>query len=144
MKMYLCVVIISLTLLGAASACGSLESMGLSLLEKGTPTPRPAFNLVCEEIDDVKICGSVSEPRPAQNSTVTVFGEYYVEGEGVANLTMETTWRYKTTTTGCNGITDAAGLAQCSRAIGKASPDYQVDVDVEIRGHKVTTWFTPK
>jgi len=109
-----------------------------------TAAPLPGENEVCRDIGNVQICGSVSNATPSQYSTVTVYGRYLVNGAGEAGHTMDTTWHYKTTTSYCSGTTNSNGIAQCSRSIGRASIGYRVNVDVEINGYKVTTWFTPE
>ena len=104
----------------------------------------PGENVVCEQIGNVQLCGSVSNATPPQYSTVTVYGRYLVNGEGQAGHAMIATWHYRTTSPSCEGLTNPDGMAQCSRSIGRASLDYQVNVDIEIDGYEVTTWFTPE
>ena len=108
------------------------------------PPPMPGVNQVCSQIGNAQMCGSVSSVTPAQYTDVTVYGRLLVNGEGQAGQTMTAAWHYKSTTSTCNGITDGDGLAECIRSIGRASQGYQVNVDVEIDGYTVTTWFTPQ
>jgi hypothetical protein len=42
------------------------------------------------------------------------------------------------------GVTGANGIASCTRSIGGATAGFQVNVDVQISGHQVTTWFVPQ
>ena len=111
-----------------------------------TPTPldMPGQNAVCEQIGHVQICGSVSNATPARYSTVTVYGRYLVHAEGQAGHPMTATWHYRTTSPTCEGVTDDNGMAQCSRSIGGATIGYQVNIDIQIDGYEVTTWFTPE
>jgi phosphatidylserine/phosphatidylglycerophosphate/cardiolipin synthase-like enzyme len=111
-----------------------------------TPTPEPidGDNLVCQTWDNVQLCGWVSDGTPPQFSTVTVYGRLLVDGVGQAGQLMETAWHYSSTTSYCDGITGSNGVAQCSRGISGATIGFQVNVDVEIDGYQVTTWFTPE
>lgn len=110
-----------------------------------TPVPPPdGDNVVCQSFGSDQLCGWVSNGTPSQYSTVTVYGRLLTGGVGQADQLMETAWHYRTTTSYCEGTTGSDGIAQCSRSIGGASVGFQVDVDVEIGGHLVTTWFTPE
>lgn len=113
-------------------------------VEPPPPPPMSGANVVCNQIGSTQICASVSSGSPSQYSTVTVYGRLLVNGVGQSGQTMSTTWHYKTTTSTCSGSTNASGMAQCSRSIGRATKGYRVNVDVEIGGHTVTTWFTPQ
>lgn len=110
-----------------------------------TPTIEPPIgnNVRCRLDLDTQICAWVSAGNPPQNSTVTVYGRLLVNSIGQANQPMATTWHYKTTTADCSGTTGANGIAQCSRDIGRATIGYQVNIDVTINNHTITTWFTP-
>jgi len=110
----------------------------------GVPPPMPGKNVVCEEIGNLQICGSVSSATPSQYSLVTVYGRYLVDGAGQSGHAMDATWHYRTVTRDCSGVTGPDGIAECSRGIGGASKGYQLDVDVEINWYTVTTWFTPE
>ncbi len=61
---------------------------------------------------------------------------------------MHTTWKFQTTTTSCDGVTDADGFASCTRAIGDATVGYTVTIDVTFtwQGQTYTdqTSFTPQ
>ena len=109
-----------------------------------TPRPMPGVNVVCTTVGEAEICGSVAKDRPARRSVQTVYGRLTVNGAGQGGLTMNTTWHYKTTVAHCSGTTGSDGVAQCGRNIGGATPGYRVNVDVEIGGYTVTTWFTPR
>jgi hypothetical protein len=60
---------------------------------------------------------------------------------------METTWHYKTTTSGCSGVTDGSGTASCSRDISRATVGYTVGIDVTFtyggQTYTTQTSFTP-
>ena len=61
---------------------------------------------------------TVSNAIPRQNSTVTVSGTLKSAGTPVAGVPMTATWRYKTTTSTCTGVTNAAGTASCTLSGG--------------------------
>jgi competence protein ComEC len=109
-----------------------------------TPPPPVGDNVVCKRSGAAQICGWVSDGSPSQYTTVTVYGRLLINNIGQPNLTMNTTWHYKTTTSYCSGTTDSSGVASCSRYISGASVGYRVNVDVSIGGYTATTWFTPQ
>lgn len=114
-------------------------------LEPTLPDDMPGENIQCHTEGQVELCASVSNANPPQNSSVTVYGRLVIEGAPQAGKPMLTSWYYKTTTSYCDsGITGLGGLASCSRYIGGASTNYQVDIDVMIEGFSVRTWFTPR
>ena len=92
----------------------------------------------------MQLCAWVFNRTPPRFSTVTVYGRLLVGGSGQAGQVMETTWHYLTTTSHCDGLTGSDGVAHCSRSIGGATAGYQVNIDVEIEGQTVTTWFVPE
>lgn len=98
----------------------------------------------CLKDGKIKVCAWVSIGKPSQHSNVTVYGSFARKGIGQSGKRMTTAWHYRTTTSQCGGITDAQGLALCSRNIGSATKGYRVNIDVTIKGRTVTTWFTPK
>lgn len=70
-------------------------------------------------------------------------------GQGVAGATMDTTWRYKTTTSSCSGGPSGGdGRMACTRGIGSATAGYTVVIDVTVRHQGQTftarTGFTPR
>jgi hypothetical protein len=112
-----------------------------------TPTTQPPAgdNVVCQTFGSQQLCAWVSNGTPPRFSQVTVFGRLYQNGSPVAGQQMFTTWNYATTTPTCDtGVTGANGIASCTRSIGGATAGFQVNVDVEISGHEVTTWFVPQ
>ena len=115
-----------------------------TLMPTPTVIPMVVANMQCSQTGNAEICAYVSDATPAQNSDVIVYGRLRIGGVGQAGQTMNTTWHYKSSTPSCSGATDGNGLAQCSRAISSATKGYRVNVDVNINGHQVTTWFTPK
>ena len=108
------------------------------------PPTMPGYNIVCNQIGNAQICASVSNATPAQYSNVTVYGRLLVNGVGQSGLTMNTSWHYKSTVSYCSGVTDANGLAQCTRDISRATEGYQVNVDVAFQSYSARTWFTPQ
>lgn len=114
-------------------------------VQSGADAALPGFNQVCQKTGKWKVCASVSQGAPAQNSKVKVYGSLTFQKVGQPGRAMQTTWHYKSTEPVCNtGVTDAQGIAKCQRKIGLASKGYRVNVDVTIDGHTVTTWFTPQ
>jgi hypothetical protein len=98
--------------------------------------------------DHVTYTASVSNPNPTDNSTVTVSGTFKNNGQPVAEVVMNTAWFYKTTTSTCSGVTDATGVASCSRDISRATVGYTVDIEVTFMWnnqlYKTSTSFTPQ
>ena len=99
--------------------------------------------MVCAVTGAAQICAWVSNGAPAQNSTVTAYGRLLLGGTGQASQPMIATWNYKTTSSTCEGLTDALGGANCSRKIGRVTLGYRVDVVVTINGYSATTFFVP-
>jgi phosphatidylserine/phosphatidylglycerophosphate/cardiolipin synthase-like enzyme len=108
------------------------------------PDPIEGDNVVCQETGQTQLCAWVSNGTPPRFSTVTVYGRLLVGGSGQAGQVMETTWHYLTTTSYCDGLTGSDGVAHCSRSIGGATAGFQVNIEVEIEGQTVTTWFVPE
>jgi HKD family nuclease len=108
------------------------------------PDPIGGDNVVCQEEEETQLCAWVSDGTPSRFSTVTVFGRLLTNGVGQEGLVMEATWHYLTTTSYCDGVTGVDGIADCSRSIGGATAGHQVNIDVEIEGQTVTTWFVPE
>lgn len=98
--------------------------------------------------ENVQVSASVSNEYPSDNSTETVYGTLTANGQGVAGVTMNTTWYYKSTTVGCSGMTDASGSASCSRDISTATKGYTVLVEVSFayngQTYTTSTSFTPE
>lgn len=109
-----------------------------------TVPPPSGVNVVCNWFGEAQICAWVSNGTPAQNSTVTVYGRLLINNVPQVNRSLTATWRYKTTSPTCQGMTNSAGVASCSRSIGGATVGYQVNVDVVIDGYQATTWFVPR
>ena len=90
----------------------------------------------------------VSNETPAQYSNVTVYGQLLCDGTGVTGAPMHTVWHYKTSTSSCDGVTDASGTAACTRDISRATKGYGVRVVVTItwqdQDYRTETSFTPQ
>jgi beta-lactamase superfamily II metal-dependent hydrolase len=108
------------------------------------PAPMPGYNMRCVQSGSAQMCASVSAPTPAQYASVTVYGQLLVNGVGQAAQPMNTTWKFKSTTSTCNGVTDSDGAASCSRQIGAATVGYDVNISASIGGYTATTYFTPQ
>lgn len=115
----------------------------LPLVLKGGIAPLPGENLQCNKVGNAEICATISDMIPNKNSSLTVSGRLLIDGKPQAGVQMLTTWHFKTVTNPCNnGITNNDGIAYCQYSIGGAASGYQVNIDVSISGHSVTTWFT--
>ena len=107
--------------------------------------PIPGYNIVCKIVGTARICASVSNKAPVQNSSVTVYGTLKINGVAQVNMPMLAVWHYKTVDSACNGKTNTKGLARCARSISMATIGYEVSIDVTInKKYTVTTSFTPK
>jgi endonuclease YncB( thermonuclease family) len=113
-----------------------------------TATPLPAPTATAPVVQGVQVTAWVSTPSPPQRSSVTVYGQLTVDGRGVAGVPMTTTWHYRTTTSSCEGVTGADGVASCTQSIGSATIGYPVVVDVVFtyqgRTYSAQTRFTPR
>jgi hypothetical protein len=114
-----------------------------------TPTSKPVAASGClpaTTVEGVQAC--VSDPNPAKNSTVTVYGRLVVGGQAISGATMNTTWNYKSTTTTCGGVSGNDGIASCTKDIGGASKGYTVRIDVIFtsngQSYSGSTSFTPQ
>lgn len=96
--------------------------------------------------DVVQAC--VDDPMPALNSDVQVLGRLIVGGRIISGVEMKTSWRYEATTTFCNGVAGADGVARCTQNIGTATRNVTVVVTVNFtyNGRTYTTRadFTPQ
>ncbi len=94
------------------------------------------------------VAASVSNEAPARNSTVVVTGQFACPGGSPAGAPMTASWKFKSTTSTCEGVADAAGVATCSRAIGSATVGFSVEVTVTFvhggANYQATTSFTPR
>ncbi len=127
-----------------------VKATATSILPTATsapPTPTPGT--LPTEISGpvVEVTAWVDNPTPTQNSTVTVFGKFTIGNAGIAGVPMDATWRYKSTDSYCDGVTDAQGIAICNREIAKATKGYTVRIDVvfvyEGKTYRAQTSFTP-
>jgi hypothetical protein len=120
-----------------------------------TPTPVPATTPApvvaiagVQTTGDVVVTASVSDSQPEKRSKVTVSARLTSGGQPVADVPMQVTWHYKTTSPSCTGTTDAAGNASCTRNIGGATTGYPVRLTVAFTWNGQTytgeTSFTPR
>ncbi len=104
--------------------------------------------MVCAYDGATQICAWVSNATPRQSSNVTVFDRLIVNGSPVKGADVHTEWRFKSHTATRDCRTAADGIGKCARNIGVATPDYRVDVLVEITLDGATytaeTWFVPR
>ena len=105
-----------------------------------TPTNTPSVS--------VEVEAWVSNSSPSQYSTVRAYGKITQGGKGIAGVPMHTTWRYKTTTSYCDGSSGSDGVASCSRSIGRATKGHYVSISVrftyEGQSYTASTGFTPR
>ncbi len=91
---------------------------------------------------------SVDDEQPSQNQEVTVLGFLMCNEQPVAGAPMHTAWKFKTTTSSCDGVTDIDGMASCTHMISDATLGYTVTIDVAITWQGQTyadqTAFTPQ
>lgn len=106
--------------------------------------PEIGQNVVCKTVGAAKVCASVSSQYPARYTNVTVYGTLKINGIAQVGKGMKAVWRYKTTTPTCSGITNANGVARCTRYIAGATSGYKVLITITINGYTVTTSFTPQ
>lgn len=105
--------------------------------------PLPGENLQCNTYGNAIICATISNVTPTKYSWLTIRGQLIVNGVPQNNLRMYTTWHFKTTESYCNdGITNEDGIASCRYYISGATSGYKVNINVNIGGYSVTTWFT--
>jgi LysM repeat protein len=90
----------------------------------------------------------VSDPAPAQNAMVTIYGKLTRGGVGVGGASMSTNWHYEWMTSWCSGVSGRDGVASCSTLIGAPTPGYYVGVQVSFyyagQWYYATTGFTPR
>jgi hypothetical protein len=77
-----------------------------------------------------EVHASVSSRFPAQDSPETVSARLVVDGQPIANVPMTAIWHYKTSTPSCVGMTNANGVASCTRYIGGATRGRRVKISV--------------
>jgi len=94
------------------------------------PAPTPAALPTEPPGPVVEVTCWVNKPTPPQDSVVTVFCEFVIDGKPRRGVRMDTTWHFKRYETYCSGITDARGIAGCSRWIGWPIKGYKVIIDV--------------
>jgi len=73
----------------------------------------------------------VNEPTPKQQAKVTVFARLIIDGKAVPGIAMDTTWSYKFLPSGCKGVSEANGVASCTKDIGNATKDFKVVIEVK-------------
>jgi len=99
-------------------------------LTPAPPAPTPAAVPREPPGPVVTVTAWVDKPAPPQDSVVTVFGEFIIDGKPRRGVRMDTTWHFKRYETCCSGITDGRGIAGCSRRIGWPTKGYKVLIDV--------------
>jgi len=97
---------------------------------------------------NIAVSAWVSDPAPAQNAMVTIYGKLTCGGVGVRSASMSTNWYYKWTTSWCSGLSGRDGVASCSALIGAPTPGYYVRVQVSFyyagQWYYGSTGFTPR
>jgi len=105
------------------------------------PPPRPPRG-------NIAVSAWVSDPAPAQNAMVTIYGKLTRGGVGVRGASMSTNWYYEWFTSWCSGASGWDGVASCSALIGAPTPGYYVRVQVSFyyagQWYYGSTGFTPR
>jgi len=99
-------------------------------LTPAPPAPTPATLPTEPPGPVVEVTGWVDKPAPPQDSVVTVFGEFIIDGRPRRGVRMDTIWHFKRYETWCSGITDGRGIAGCTRRIGWPTIGYKVLINV--------------
>jgi hypothetical protein len=114
-----------------------LSSFGEPVVPTPTPTPQPPV-----------VEAWVSNETPPRYSTVTVYGHIHRHGVGIPDVPMNAVWHYRTTSTDCDGQSNADGVASCARNIAGASAGHYVRVVVTFtyagQTYMAETGFTPQ
>lgn len=63
---------------------------------------------------NIAVSAWVSDPAPAQNAMVTIYGKLTCGGVGVRGASMSTNWHYEWMTSWCSGVSARDGVASCS------------------------------
>jgi hypothetical protein len=112
------------------------------------PVPSSCPGLAAPTGPGIQVAAAVSNRSPQQRADVTVCGLIVSDGRPMAGVPMLTSWRYRSSTASCNGVSDANGLAACTRSIGGATAGYAVTIlvvfIVDRREYPATTSFTPQ
>ncbi len=120
--------------------CNAGETVAPTPTPTATPTSTPEAPIVVE--------AWVSNETPSQYSTVTVYGRIHQNGVGIPKVPMHAVWHYRTTTSDCEAVSGADGVAACERNIGRASAEYHVRIVVTFtyagETHVAETGFTPQ
>lgn len=106
-----------------------------------TDTPVPAA-----AVSACTAAARVDNEAPVKNSTVTVTGVLTCPGGSPSGAAMSAAWKFKSTTSSCEGVADGAGVATCSRSIGGATSGFRVEIAVtfehEGQQYRAVTGFT--
>jgi len=107
-----------------------------------TAAPRPPSRAPAPPVSPLTCAASVSNPTPADYSTVDV-----IVRTGVAGASVTATAHYKTTDTTHSGIAAGDGVADIPFRISRATPGFTVGVDVTVSAQgaskSCSTAFTP-
>jgi hypothetical protein len=103
----------------------------------------PGKNARCTNVGPTRICVSVSNPRPAPRTFVTVYGMVKRQGVGQPGQIMTVTWRSNGVGS-CVAVTDSQGMAACTAYFAGAAKGHIVRVKVTIDKYKLATHFTSK
>jgi hypothetical protein len=113
----------------------------------GTPES-PCPSLAVPTGAGVRVAAAVSDPSPPQQSQVTVCGLVMRDGQPLAQTAMAVVWNFAASTPVCEGVSNEAGVATCTRPIGAAPIGQEVLIEVNFqvdgRWYDATTSFTPR
>lgn len=94
------------------------------------------------------VTATVSNASPVQNASVTVTGVLACPDGSPEGAAMTTSWQFASTTSSCDGVANASGVATCSRQIGQATTGRRVPITVTFtrdgKRYQGSTGFTPQ
>ena len=114
-----------------------------------TVAPLPADGRAIWEVREpvIEATAWVSSQNPERYGSVTVYGRLTSNGVGVPGVPMHAEWRYKTTSSYCDGTTGGDGVASCTRRIATATLGFYVTIEVQFvhvgRTYFASTGFSP-
>ncbi len=112
--------------------------------EEAAPEPERA----APPVKGAAVKAWLSDESPEQRTEVTVYGQFTIDGQGVAGVPMRAVWHYAHSRPACEGVSGADGIASCTRNIGGGAKGLPVRVQVafthEGQTYQATTAFTPR
>lgn len=123
-------------------------SQSPSPLPGASPSPAPARTPPPADSAACSASARVDNEAPAKSTRVTVTGVLECPGSSPVGATMAASWKFKSTTSSCEGVADDGGVASCSRSVGGASSGFRVEIVVtfsfEGEHYTAVTGFTTR